>query len=530
MSNVIGRAGDARSDAKHAPSGRHACSQDAPECRAECCGLECLVHPRFYCGQLLTDQDLGALVDWLKAKTGLSRYRNGWGVVCGLDVRCDGSADGPAVVVTPGYAVTCCGDDVVLCEQGRLDLGPYCPPPAVVCERLATGDDTDAGRVTIGGVTVPLAEVVALDVFVQYRQRLAEPQVALARHGCDTREACEYGRVEETYELCARPVARGTSVDVAGGWQATYGETMQRLLGLLAGDRSKPGELARGLKAWLDEHPPRQFCAIEEAVCRPSLPAPPDPDRPGADDGPDAEQTAYETAVSTWLETTWFWLVQDWRNAYFRTSCHECSNDYGVPLARAVLRRPADGRSCSVLLVEPYSPHRRPLRVDGLPTPSGHLNLAPLVWSTTEDACVALADLGLRVGKVHAFSVADDAWRLKNLPLVDLTTGQQADGRHVELYEVADACGARRVVTICASVHPDELVLTEVAGIGDAREEQLKQRGIEDVSDLANADAKTIAAALSMGEGPAVAMIEGARGRVADLRGRFPDYDPLRVR
>src|SRR5436190_12655870 len=73
---------------------------------AECCELECLVQPRFFCGQLLADQDLTAMVDWVKAKAALQRFRDGWGVVCGLDVHC---GKGGTVTVTPGYAIDCCG-------------------------------------------------------------------------------------------------------------------------------------------------------------------------------------------------------------------------------------------------------------------------------------------------------------------------------------------------------------------------------------------------------------------------------------
>ena len=65
---------------------------------SDCCELECLVHPRFFCGQVLADQDLTALVDWIKSKTGLARFRHGWGVVCGLDVHC---GTGGSVTVAP---------------------------------------------------------------------------------------------------------------------------------------------------------------------------------------------------------------------------------------------------------------------------------------------------------------------------------------------------------------------------------------------------------------------------------------------
>lgn len=75
----------------------------------ECCALDCLVRPRFFGGQLLTDTDLGQLVTWTADKLRLGRYRHGWGVVCGLEVRCD-PANPSGVIVGPGYAVSCCGE------------------------------------------------------------------------------------------------------------------------------------------------------------------------------------------------------------------------------------------------------------------------------------------------------------------------------------------------------------------------------------------------------------------------------------
>ena len=57
-------------------------------CETRCCDLECLVRPNFFCGQLLTDADLTAVVEWTRRRLVLSRYRDGWGIACGLHVSC----------------------------------------------------------------------------------------------------------------------------------------------------------------------------------------------------------------------------------------------------------------------------------------------------------------------------------------------------------------------------------------------------------------------------------------------------------
>src|SRR5262249_50319348 len=79
-----------------------------PPC--ECGLLECLCRPRFFAGQLLTEQDLNRLDAYIRAKNRLHTLQlHGFGVVNGLEVRCEPCGDG--VVVTTGYAISPCGDD-----------------------------------------------------------------------------------------------------------------------------------------------------------------------------------------------------------------------------------------------------------------------------------------------------------------------------------------------------------------------------------------------------------------------------------
>src|SRR5437868_2879336 len=85
-----------------------------------CGGLECLCRPRFFAGQLLTDEDLNRLDRYIVEKNKLhNRYLHGWGVVCGLEVVCQ-----PCNVVTvrPGYALSQCGEDIVVCAATEVDV------------------------------------------------------------------------------------------------------------------------------------------------------------------------------------------------------------------------------------------------------------------------------------------------------------------------------------------------------------------------------------------------------------------------
>ena len=82
-----------------------------------CGGLECLCRPRFFAGQLLTEEDLNRLERYVVDKNRLhNRYLHGWGVVCGLEVVCDPCGSGHVIVRT-GYALSPCGDDIVVCKD-----------------------------------------------------------------------------------------------------------------------------------------------------------------------------------------------------------------------------------------------------------------------------------------------------------------------------------------------------------------------------------------------------------------------------
>src|ERR1041385_7535280 len=80
-----------------------------------CAGLECLCRPRYFAGQLLTDQTLTELDRYIVEKNKLhNRYLHGWGVVCGLEVVC---APCDKVTVRAGYALSPCGEDIIVCKD-----------------------------------------------------------------------------------------------------------------------------------------------------------------------------------------------------------------------------------------------------------------------------------------------------------------------------------------------------------------------------------------------------------------------------
>ena len=111
-----------------------------------CGGLQCLCRPRFFAGQLLTDETLNNLDRYIVEKNKLhNRYLHGWGVVCGLEVVCNPCN---AVTVRGGYALSPCGEDVIVCKDVTVDvcsLINQCKDKRRdwECEPLGLGDSLD---------------------------------------------------------------------------------------------------------------------------------------------------------------------------------------------------------------------------------------------------------------------------------------------------------------------------------------------------------------------------------------------------
>src|SRR5215472_14852587 len=62
---------------------------------SECCKLTCFERPVYFCGQLLSDADLTLQENYFREKNKLyHRTIDGYGVVCGLRMKCDGTCDG----------------------------------------------------------------------------------------------------------------------------------------------------------------------------------------------------------------------------------------------------------------------------------------------------------------------------------------------------------------------------------------------------------------------------------------------------
>src|ERR1700754_3762674 len=125
-------------------------TQECKTCACPSCGgLECLCRPRFFAGQLLTDEALNNLEHYIVEKNKLhNRYLHGWGVVCGLEGVCH-----PCNGVTGRgrYALSPCGEHIVVCKDVSVDvcsrIAQCCDKQREwECEPFASGHDMDCGE------------------------------------------------------------------------------------------------------------------------------------------------------------------------------------------------------------------------------------------------------------------------------------------------------------------------------------------------------------------------------------------------
>jgi hypothetical protein len=395
---------------------------------SECCELECLVQPRFFCGQLLADQDLTAMVDWVKAKSALQRFRDGWGVVCGLDVHC---GTGGTVTVTPGYALDCCGRDVVLCKETSFNAADCWQRDPDPCRGTVAvtpiGAVIQPDPVTTGGKPVPPVDPLiatlpapgiqpakfpdgqpattssgfqwpedrqAVDIFVRYSESQSGARSTLSRGGCGCGGGCEYTRVDEGGELYCRP-ANGCEVpdDPLAKWDEEYAAEARRLATSLI-EAARKGDLA-ALKAHIRRYGLHTFCFLGEWLC--------DIER----NTKGANGQVNQGSLIEMLPTILPWLLQDWRNHRLIRPCTRCGTGTGVRLARVFLARKLNGgkESFSTLYVTAAPPFRRPVLRDEWPVAAGQINLAPYIWQPSAMALPALHRAGVNVRVTTDFDV-----------------------------------------------------------------------------------------------------------------------------
>ncbi|MGW5720007.1 hypothetical protein ACWEVP_27835 [Amycolatopsis sp. NPDC003865] len=166
-----------------------------PDCGCGCGGTSAFpaafVRPRFFAGQLLTEDDLSLLTDYVAGKDRLhNRTLSGPGVVCGLEVSCD-SCVGGTVLVHPGHALDCCGNDIVLSCKEKVDVQALVRELRVSSPGVECGDPCDDGSRHFG-------------LYVRYEETMADPVAPFATEEPCPAPGCVPSRVEEGFRFVVK--------------------------------------------------------------------------------------------------------------------------------------------------------------------------------------------------------------------------------------------------------------------------------------------------------------------------------------
>jgi hypothetical protein len=182
-------------------------------------GASAFVRPRFFGGMLLTEDDLQAIDEYTLAKRRLTnRHMFGPGVVCGLEVDCDPCKPG-WLTVSPGYALDCCGNDIVVGCPEKLDALALLSELRRRCG-ADCGDPCDKQ---------PRTNYLLV---VTYDEQLSDAVAPYAQDDCAVGD-CDFSRVRESYrfelvcdapetdpdlfgrlEECAKPSDKQTKSDI----------------------------------------------------------------------------------------------------------------------------------------------------------------------------------------------------------------------------------------------------------------------------------------------------------------------------
>jgi hypothetical protein len=103
-----------------------------------CCPSYALKRVQYFAGQLLTAADFQAEQEYFRER--LRRHNrccHGWGVVCGLEI----SVTGAQLLIAPGLALDCQGNEVVLPVSATLYLPTSPPEPAIQYVLIAPSEE-----------------------------------------------------------------------------------------------------------------------------------------------------------------------------------------------------------------------------------------------------------------------------------------------------------------------------------------------------------------------------------------------------
>jgi len=382
---------------------------------------------------VLTDDDLKALVDWTNAKAALQRFKTGWGVACGLEISCWHNEKASGVKVSEGYAVDCCGRDIVVCQPLTFQIP--CDKPFDPCckkkeDETRTNPNYQPTVTTLPSLgCIPIAELRAFELCIGYDEKHKAGQRPMVRSGCDALADCEATRITETGKLYVKEISDPCLPDRTDR-TADYRRKLKDFI-----DQLQKYRTPQQLRDWVYGKM-HSFCFVEECLCELA--------EQTKKSGPKNQQVP--------LELWQAYIIQDWRNHYFQCLCEPCKSNIcdgdGVPLARVWVwdKKKDNCRICRVAYIDAYPPYRRLLGRDCWPTHNGCVDLSRYVWRDVEEVTAALRERGFGVVQADEMKDLESLLRLGDVNEgFDLLCATPKVDR-LKMYYYTDHCNRPRVV------------------------------------------------------------------------------------
>jgi hypothetical protein len=151
------------------------------------CDYNAYKRVRYFHGMLLTERDFQEEQIYHQEKRRLlNRMLHGWGVVCGLSVK-PTKPESSKIIITPGTALDCHGNEIVVCNDFEVDLKKL----PDLCPDTSTGDRD------------PCAERQAGDckyyIGIKYIEAPTDPVAVYLPGGSCEEKTCEYSRTREGF-------------------------------------------------------------------------------------------------------------------------------------------------------------------------------------------------------------------------------------------------------------------------------------------------------------------------------------------
>jgi hypothetical protein len=278
------------------------------------------------------------------------------------------------VLIGPGYARSCCGDDIVSCATVGVTACDCLPEDA--------RRDDPAGH---GGAGHHGGRPRAVDLYLRYTRSWENPALLRAECGCGAHDSVQYATIAEGGAVACVPVAdpsTGPAELAAREWARGYRSRAAVVTDYLreVSETANREDRLRWLLSWIDrvgEADSAALCCVRRQLFRHGL---------GAD----------EQATSAALIE----IVAALRGRYLEATFGQCPHPPGVLLARVWLGEDDKGR-CVVDCVDANPPFRRVLTAPGWPGRPGHVNVADLFWQRRAVAADRARELGLRVRWRH---------------------------------------------------------------------------------------------------------------------------------